>query len=130
VSEKEQGPKQPPASFQMEFCQGCGRNDLVRPLAIRHYWKGELCAGPLTTLSYDLVQPPVDPQQVQLPQTTYKTKPPLEASRRFQWRKALNDYAFNNCDHEHGAIPNHLTCIECAFECFDYLLSCIPLAQL
>jgi len=48
-------PQEPPASWSMKFCTGCGRNDLVRSLSDRHYWSGERCEGTIVTVRYQRV---------------------------------------------------------------------------
>lgn len=52
----------------------------------------------------------------EIPRTTYKNKRQLSDDERFKLNSALNDYLFNNCDHEHDGYPNHLACRWCALE--------------
>lgn len=50
------------------------------------------------------------------PKSTYKDKRQLSDKERFALNAALNDYQFNNCDHEHDGDPNHLACRWCVLE--------------
>lgn len=50
------------------------------------------------------------------PKTSYKNKRQLADKERFKLNAALNDYLFNNCDHEHDGYPNHLACRWCVLE--------------
>jgi hypothetical protein len=51
------------------------------------------------------------------PKTTYKNKRHLLPDERFKLNAALNQYLFDNCEHDgHDGYPNHLACRWCALE--------------